>query len=63
MLNCKDCIKNDVCVKKNVTNELWERMQLNPDFQRLVNSGSFIDIDCNNFRGKTATIYKSRGLQ
>lgn len=61
MLNCKDCIKNDVCSKKLEVNKLWENMQLNHDFQMIINSGSTIDICCSNFSEKVPTIYPKGG--
>ena len=63
MLNCKDCIKNDVCCKKLEVNKLWEKMQLNHDFQMIINSGSMIDISCSNFSEKAPTIYSKGGNQ
>lgn len=62
MLNCEDCIKNDVCMKKDELNELWERVKLSSDFQSLANNGSVISIKCNSFSEKPQYI-ELRGEQ
>lgn len=52
MIDCKQCVKSDVCGKKQEVKELWESLMVNSDFQNLLNNCMKIDIGCVNFLDK-----------
>ena len=61
MLNCKECVKDDVCKKKEEIDRLYKEVQLNHDFQVLTLMVN-VDFNCPNFWRKERVINKKCGL-
>ena len=36
MMNCKDCMKSDVCRKQTIIQKNIEKLNVNPDYQSLL---------------------------
>lgn len=51
MLNCENCLKNDVCGKKEEINELIKKLRLNGIYQTLATKNLLINIECKNHSG------------
>ena len=46
MLNCKECIKNDVCGIRHDVNKYIENLKVDYNFQQLEQMGVNIDMAC-----------------
>lgn len=49
MFNCENCVKNDVCGKKEEVNELLKKMCLNSIYQTLATKNIKMRMDCENY--------------
>ena len=49
MINCKNCLKNDVCGKKETSTTMAKDLDLNPLVQALRSSGFKFDLECVNY--------------
>ncbi len=57
MINCENCIKNDVCGKKETSNTMLKDLELNKLVQALKGSGFKFDLECVNYaHGQTTKI-------
>ena len=55
MLNCKECLKNDVCKNKEEIDRLHKCVQLNHEYQLLTLMVN-VDVNCPNFYRKERVI-------
>lgn len=49
MINCENCLKNDVCGKRENSNVMAKDLELNPLVQALRSSGFKFDLECVNY--------------
>ena len=55
MFNCGNCIKSDVCGKKEASNAMLKDLELNKLVQALKGSGFKFDLECVNYAQAKAT--------
>lgn len=49
MINCENCLKRDVCGKKENSSVMVKDLELNPLVQALRGSGFKFDLECINY--------------
>ena len=53
MMNCKDCMKSDVCRKQTIIQKNIEKLNVNPDYQSLLRQDIKIAMSCVHYAQAT----------